>query len=208
MNRNLAKLKEVLKKLKNKDSGIWTPSKNEECIRILPPIEEDDLFYEEIERHKIGGKYYNCLRYDNQKCPVCNKLEIICDKANYADIVKALNPYTSYLMYIVPRNGDEEVRIFYCCPSLFKIITNYMLSNNIDVTDADNGHDLILVRINKNGIVDYSKSHFKSESTPIFENKDKIHQALEDRSVLKYFSSFSDYSKLEKIVDNYISHQE
>lgn len=173
-------------------------------LRILPPMEGQDLFFASTRTHQIGDRRYHCLRENTGNgwkgnCPACDayswyfeevkKNEQSLSKSEIEDLKsrgRKFKPNERYYYNVIVRGEegkpDSDPLIF----SLGKELHNKVLKRIIgdplvkrmglkDVTDVNNGRDLIVVCKVKSGsdgfkFPSYDESEFTDQS-PLSTNK-------------------------------------
>ena len=142
----------VLSKAKELESGLFfqlKAGKNE--MRILPPWNDDGMFYHESVIHygfMVEGKNraYPCLKFlGEKKCPACDLFARLSqgDKEDQK-IARNLRPTAKFFVNVVPK-GSENVKIFALKPKMLKQILGYMADDDWgDVTDPEEGHNIVI----------------------------------------------------------------
>jgi hypothetical protein len=218
---NLDRLRERFGKEKSGVSAnYWRPDWGNNTIRILPAVDEEDVFYVERHRHRIDDEWHYCLRFDidsetgrGKRCPVCEmrrKLFRTNDKA-MIEIAREIKPKKQYLMNIVDRKSDDPTQVFVYAPGvkLKDKIVSIMLDEDIDITDVEAGYDFIVKkeegpRTDAGQFPTYENSKAARKETPLHEDPKVVTKILDNRYDLHNLVHFEDEETLQTIVDNYI----
>lgn len=162
---------------KTKDTGqqrnYWTPKEGRNNIRILSPYSEAGVWYLEVPLHyKIGGKTIVCPNRLPKKgrCYVCEKVkEFRNDKSEELQkLANDLRPKMKVYYNIVDLDHPEAgVQVYGSGVSVFKDLLYYDLDEEWgNITDPDNGYDVILTREGK-GLSTQYQIKLKKNSSPI-----------------------------------------
>lgn len=176
-------------------------------LRILPPMEGQDLFFAATRTHQIGDRRYHCLRENTGNgwkgnCPGCDayswyfeevkKNEQSLSKSEIEDLKargRKFKPNERYYYNVIVRGEDDKPDSEPLIFSLGKELHNKVLKRIIgdplikkaglrDVTDVNNGRDLIVVCRVKAGsdggkFPSYEDSEF-ADPSPLSTNKKQV----------------------------------
>lgn len=162
---------------KVKDPGTqrsyWTPKEGRNNLRLLPPYSEAGVWYLEVPLHyKIGGKTIVCPNRlpKKSRCYVCEKVkEFRNDKsAELQELANNLRPKMKIYYNIIDLDHPEVgVQVYGSGVSVFKDLLYYDLDEEWgNITDPDNGYDVILTREGK-GLSTQYQIKLKKNSSPI-----------------------------------------
>lgn len=125
-------------------------------IRILPPKNEDKLFYAESKTHRVSngdGGFMNihCREFnEGQDCPLCNLYHhawapLNKEKEANTAFASSIKPKFKYYMNVLDRDTGK-VKIWTVGVQLWEAILQAMLDPDFgDVTDLEKGHDFKLM---------------------------------------------------------------
>lgn len=158
------------------NSGFWTPKQGRQIIRVLPEVGEMKFFYQEVGKHSMPPdrkKSVYCPKFTTAEeldCPVCELVDDLYrsgDKISKA-LAKGLRVKKMYWMSVIVRgkvdpNTHEQVEedsgpfIYTPGVKVFGEIMNYILDPEYgDVTDVEDGFDIILTRTGTGIETEYS----------------------------------------------------
>ena len=188
-------------------SRTWKMKEDgEQRVRILPPKNENDLMFLADGFHIISQSYYQDCK-DPGSCPVCKMLKRLWDssdevrKATYRTM-KRKKRFT-YQIILLNDDGsikDRTPKLYTVPKKIHDKILGYVIDNDEDITDVDEGRDFVIVR-KKGEFFDYSESYFVDETSAF--DMDEIEE-LNDLTSGKYYNyskSFSTLNKLNKQFD-------
>lgn len=220
---NLDKLRQAFDESKGGSSGNirwWRPNYGDNVVRVLPPIEEDSVFFEELARHRIDGEWFYCLKYKidsdtgrPMKCPICEartRLFRTGDK-DTIKIAKEIKAKKQFVMNIVDRGSDEAAAVYVYAGGIKiwnKMVTS-MLDDDIDITDVEDGYDFLVkkeegAKTEFGQFPSYDNSKAKRKSSPLDEDPKVIKDILANRNDLKAIATFDEVEVLQNAIDSYI----
>jgi hypothetical protein len=221
---NMQKLRERFNEDNSNNSGggfsWWKPNWGDNIIRVLPPVEDDDLFYVKSARHKIDQEWYYCLKYKVDengrpcKCPACDmrrKLFHGDNKSNHK-IAKELKAKEQYFMNIIDRGAEDPTKVFLYAPGvkLWNKIVTSMLDDDIDITDVENGYDFLVKKeegqkTDSGTFPSYDNSKARRKASPLSEDPATSKEILKNRYDLKKIATFDEVEKIQEAIDAYIT---
>ena len=222
---SLEKLKEAYNKRDSGGSGVrwWRPEWGDNVIRILPEIEQDDVFYFETATHYIDNERYYCLSFKTDeetgkkmKCPICEARRRLFRSGDedLAAIAKEFKPKLQYLMNIVEvkKQSDEtpQVKVWGAGVKIWKKIVKDMLDDDLLITDVEEGYDFKVIKdegakTEKGTFPNYDASKIARRASPLSEDEEEIEAILDQRYVLSDIPKFDSYESLETMIENYIN---
>ena len=127
----------------------WKPKEGKNIIRILPPWNDEGLFYFEAALHygfKDGAKTkaYPCLAMYEQECPICEFAKKLAkeDKQMAGGITSRKKFYAN----IIDRNSNN-VMIWGFSMKVLRTLLAYVQDPDWgDFTDPEEGHDIVVER--------------------------------------------------------------
>jgi hypothetical protein len=220
---NLEKLKQAFDASKGSGGGNinwWRPQWGDNLVRILPPIDEEDVFFHETARHRINGEWYYCLKHKkdpetgrSMSCPICEvrKRLFRSGEQDLIGVAKDIKPRKQYLMNIVDRKSDDDTQVFVYAAGvkIWNKMVSTMLDDDIDITDVEEGYDFLIKKEEgpktENGqFPTYDNSKAKRKSSPLHEDEEKAKEILKNRNELKDIPTFDEQEVLQSAVDSYI----
>jgi hypothetical protein len=220
---NLDKLRQVFSESKGAGSGNinwWSPNWGDNVIRVLPPINEDDVFFFETGRHRINGEWFYCPSYQTdpetgraKKCPICETRKRLYRSGDedLISIAKELKVRKQYMMNIIDRKADdpETVRVYRAGVKLWNKMVTTMLDDDIDITDVEEGYDFLVKkeegpRTENGTFPSYDNSKARRKPSPLHEDPKVVKEILSNRYELKDIPTFDDPETLQSAVDAYI----
>jgi len=209
---NLEKLKEMYEKHKTSgySSSFWYPSEEESIIRILPPIEEDGLFYKATGSHKFGDHFFWCPRLEARKrCAVCEETRKRYQSGTDLDkeIARAIKPKKKYLYNIINRKASDptKVEIYLTGPKIWEKLMSYYFDNEYgSLDDVDKGYDFKLIRKVIDDYANYSDSRPMKNPSPLSGDPKEIAEILSDIKDLDACVTLEDYDVMKKALDAFL----
>lgn len=142
---------------------FWKPDWGESCIRILPPYSELGIFWYDVAYHygiasdsQGQSRQVVCPAYGTDNpCPICEKIAELKATGDEEDAAKAdsmkLKP--RYYLQIIDRADEAAgVQIYMASPTVAnKILGFYSSKGWGDITDPENGYDLVLTKRRRAG---------------------------------------------------------
>jgi hypothetical protein len=218
-NSNLDKLRDAFKNSgSNGNVRWWRPDWGDNSIRILPPINSDDLFYLETATHYIDGVRYQCLTYEideetgkAKKCPICEARKKMF-RVGRKDIAKDIKGKLQYLMNIVERKGEDKnkVKVWGAGVKVWKKMVKDMLDDDLVIYDPVDGYDFIVskeegAKTEEGTYPSYDASKIARRSTPLSSDEKEIEEILENRNDFNEIVKFESEEVLQSAVDAYIN---
>jgi hypothetical protein len=156
------------------DKETFQPDDGETLIRLLPPWDKlSNKLFKKVGYHTIEGmNRLLCPReIDNQPCPICEVVFKLYKSKNEQDIVKAKDwrAVRRFFWNIIVRNDEGSgVQKFGCGIKLAQRINDIIFKElGKDITDPDNGHDIMLVKQKIGDFPDYSRSYPIHKPSPL-----------------------------------------
>jgi len=219
-NSDLERLREAFNNSGGGSIRWWKPNWGDNLIRILPAIENGELFYLESARHRIDGVWYPCLRYKIDEetgkpcnCPACEsrKRFFRTNDKTLVQVAKDLKGKLQYLMNIVERKGDDPkaVRVWGAGVKIWKRMVKSMLDNDLDITDVVDGYDFNVCKeegpkTEKGTFPSYDTSEIKRKSTPLADEAKEINEILDNRVALDEITKFGTEEEMQAAIDAYV----
>lgn len=210
----------------NKGSGtFWIPQDGENQIRFLPPLKplNEVLPYFHHKVHWIDGAPYECLdqsfvdkngvMHNTETCPACKmskKLYKISEKdSEERDLAYNLLAKDRYIFRIIDRSSEDQTRpVFYeVGPTIFKKFYSIVKSGKYgNIVHPLEGRDFVIVKQGTGRRTNYDSSLPDADKSPIFNNKEKIKEALSNAVNMKYneLIQFPSYEELDTAVKLYL----
>jgi len=146
----------VRAKLDELSGDFWTPKEGKNIVRILPPWNDSGVFHFEYTIHygfTVGGRKraFPCLTANgtHKRCPVC-ELIVKLEGGDEEDrkLANRLGPRTKCYVNIVDRKAEvRRVKIWGFSRKQLTTILGYINDPDWgDVTDPEEGHDIVVVR--------------------------------------------------------------
>lgn len=220
---NLDRLKQAFDASKGSGGGNynwWRPDWGDNLVRVLPPIDSDDVFFHETARHRINGEWFYCLKYDidsetgrGKSCPICEARTRLfrSGDADLIKIAKELKARKQYLMNIVNRKGDDAtlVNVYAGGVKIWNKMVTTMLDDEIDITDVEEGYDFLIKKeegpkTEFGQFPSYDNSKARRKASPLDEDTKTVKTILENRNELAEIPTFDDEAVLQASVDSYI----
>jgi hypothetical protein len=134
----------------------WKPQNGKNTIRILPSIEDGKPFYQEFYMHysinESKDRVICIYRTFGHKCPICEKCHIMWkseDTLEKSD-AKAMFPRHRIRVNILDTSSEEAInkgpQIYEFGETIFKDIMNHVLDVQEDISDLDNGKEIVLTK--------------------------------------------------------------
>lgn len=219
---NLERLRQIYELSKNSSSqnvNWWSPSWGDNIIRVLPPIDENDVFFFEIAKHRVNNEWYYCLKYKKDPetgktspCPVCEyrtKLFRSGDK-DLIKIAKDIKPKKQFLMNIIDRKSEEPtVYVYSAGIKIWNKMVSTMLDDDIDITDIEEGYDFLIkkeegAKTELGQFPNYDNSKAKRKPSPLHEDPSVVKSILNSRYDLKSIPIYESYDELKSIVEDFV----
>jgi hypothetical protein len=189
--------------------GIKSATKQ---IRVLPTADGSTPFVE-IHAHKVQvdgeWKTFPCLKHEKgEACPFCEAREALLATGKDSDkeLAKKYNARKMYVVKVIDRENEEEGVKFwrfnhdYRKEGIYDKIIGVLNAIKKDVTNADNGRDLLLtINRNQNGIPVVSAVASLDPSV-LSEDQDQKAEWLEDARTWEDVYSVRSYDYLKIIV--------
>lgn len=209
---NLEKLKEMYAKHKTSGYGnqFWYPSEEESIIRILPPIDEDGLFYKATGSHKFGDNFFWCPRLEaSKRCPMCEETRKRYNSGTDLDkeIARAIKPKKKYLYNINNRKAKDpaKVEVYLTGPKIWEKLMSYFFDDEYgSLDDIEKGYDFKLIRKVIDDYANYSDSRPMKNPSPLSDDPKEVAEILSDLKDLDSFVTLEDYDVLKKALDSFL----
>lgn len=220
---NLDRLKQAFDASKGSGGGNynwWRPDWGDNLVRVLPPIDSDNVFFHETARHRINGEWFYCLKYDidsetgrGKSCPICDARTRLfrSGDADLIKIAKEIKAKKQYLMNIVNRKGDDSslVSVYAGGVKIWNKMVTTMLDDEIDITDVEEGFDFLVKKeegpkTEQGTFPNYDNSKARRKATPLNEDPKVIKSILDNRNELTEIPRFDESAILQSAVDSYI----
>jgi hypothetical protein len=215
---NLEKLKAMFEK--NGGSGgdmkWWKPKDNGEYqIRLLPPVEDDGLFYKATAQYNLGGKYLFAPYVEGKPDPIYDYYRALWKEGTPKAIetAKEIKPRKQYLFNIVVREekgkkteNPTKVYIYTVGQKLYEKIMHYFWDEDYgDLTDVEEGFDFKVRKEEGDlGFPNYDNSAPRNKSTPLFEEQDMIDEVLAHLYNLEEEVVYPTAEELRAELENYL----
>lgn len=157
---------------KNFQSNFWVPKEGKNNIRILPPWSEEGIWYREVPYHYgVGGKSVVCpKRLLGKPCYICDKVAEFRKSSDKGlnEVANDLRPKMRIYYNVVDLDDTAKgVQVFGSGVQVFKDLLYYDLDDEWgNITDVDEGYDIILTREGKGRNSKYQVKA-KKNSSPI-----------------------------------------
>lgn len=167
-----------------KGGDYFSPTDPKTQIRILPPWNNlQTIPFKKTGYHEILGERYNCPKeIKNEPCPICNKSRSLYKSKREEDVALAreLRAIQRFFFNIIVRGQEEKgVQKFGCGKKITEKIMSIMLNElQRDITDPQDGNDIMIVKTMQGDYPDYSSSYAIHQSSPL--NNMKWLQQLHD----------------------------
>lgn len=210
---NLAKLKEMYDKQKSgggKFAQSWKPKEEESIIRILPPAEEDGVFYKSTGDHSFGGHWVWCPRLENGgKCPMCEETRRRYNSGTELDvtIARKIKPRKKYMYNIIDRRGDDptEVHMYMSGVKVFEKLLSYYFDEEYGaLDDIDKGYDYKLIKKKQGDYWNYDDSRPLKTASALSEDASESAEILSGLKDLDTFVTLKSYEELKELVDGFL----
>ena len=168
-------------------SGYMTLEEGRNIIRILPEVKEMEYFFQTVGRHYMPNKKnFYCSHFTSEgelECPICelvNELYRAGDKASKA-LAGQIRVRKQYWMNVIDRSNEARgPLIFTPGVTIFNSIVAMVSDPDWgDITDVDEGVDLIITRTGKKLDTSYEVMGKRSPS-PLSRDPDQVASWLED----------------------------
>lgn len=218
-------------------SPYWSAPSDKEGtfkIRLLPLLKtfNETIFYLHTKTHWINRRPYQCLNqvltdkdgntHEAEDCPICKKVRQLYDIAGTdknseefktAGLIRARDTYISRIVVrgLKDEKGNEiEVKPqFYSYgKTIFEMLLNFIKSGEFgNFLSVAEGRDFNLVKTGTNRNVKYTGSYLSGSSTPVFSDKTKLKDLLENLKSMDYkqLIEFSTYDEMKLAVDSFLN---
>lgn len=145
------RLKKLLDKVQTMDlgrGGFWNPPQGVTTIRILPPVDTMDFFFQEVGNHYKQKVYCPRITTDGeQECPICELNEALF-QAGERDAASDFWATTRFWMNVVVRGQEAAgVQIYTPGKGVFSSLVSFINDPDYgDIADEDNGFDIRIER--------------------------------------------------------------
>lgn len=210
---------EMIKKMEQEQqNSFWRPKKDKSVLRILPPVIKngEKLFYHAHKVHWINKRPYECLNQtlvdkDGHEhvacdCPICkfvNKLYKAGDDESKS-LASKISAKTKYVVRVIVRDENDNQPVFYEMGNkIHQLITGAAMGGEFgSIISPVNGRDFNLVKKGEGTNTDYSGSYISPNVSKIFNEDEKILEALKKAQSMPYnqLISFQDADTLRKVI--------
>lgn len=211
---NVDKLRKHQQEKAARSQVFYRPKDAEQRVRLVPPQNEDTLFFYESGYHKLGDTYFNCPAYANHECPICKKVRVLYngtqeEKALAGDIRVRKQFYYNVIVrddeFVKDGEGkatnEPNIKIMQVGIKLHNLVTNAILDNEIgDITDVDKGFDVIIRRKMVDAFPNYDDSVVSRKASPLFDNEEHVQYCL---THFKNAADFIKYPSPEDLAKNF-----
>jgi hypothetical protein len=148
INEILKRKKELEEKKQRAEEPLFLRlEEGDNVLRFLPL---GDLFYKEVYRHRVKGKFYVCPKtFDvNNECPICEVVHTLREEGNVSEAneLSAFGRFYSVVVKKVP-NG-EQIGIISYGNSIWSMLASLAVDSEWgDFTDQKNGYAINIKRI-------------------------------------------------------------
>jgi hypothetical protein len=184
-------------------------------IRILPTSDGSSPFVAmEGHSYKVGKdwKVFPCLKHEEEKpCPFCEVREELLKEAKSGkeeskELAKKYSHRKYYIVKVIDRNKEEEGVKFWRFPhsykgdGIFDKIMDIIINRQIDITDPEEGVDLIIsVGRDAKGYAIIT-SILDAKPSPLNEDKDLAEEWLSDNRTWRDVYAVKPYDFLEIVI--------
>lgn len=140
----------------DKGGLFWTPKAGKSQIRVLPPWNEEGIFYLETAIHygfksEEEFRAYPCLKHLKEPfCPACQLVARFKDDkdSDVKKLMQQMKPKGKWFMNIIDRKAESpDVRIFGAGFKVASAIIGYFTDEDYgDITDPEEGRDVVIER--------------------------------------------------------------
>jgi hypothetical protein len=176
MGLNLDELRKDFDNMSHRQSGTFIPPDGDSIIRILPSWDPlfPNRFYKKVGKHNIFGEKYFCPKdTTEQPCPLCEQRYRLYKSAKFrpedATLAKELKSIQRFYWNVIVRGQEQKgVQKFECGSKLADKIMNIILNElKRDITDPEQGHDLVVNRRMNGEYPDYTNSYIIIQPSPL-----------------------------------------
>jgi hypothetical protein len=172
------KLAETQERMKSGGGGgdfkFWSPKDGRNVVRILPPKPGTEDFYVESRVHYNVGpnkKMVTCGKVARGTCAVCDFVDALFKSGDKEDekLAKRMKATSRYYFNVVDRTVGEkdegygDILVFGAGATIFTDILGIIVDPDFgDITDPDNGRDVIITKSGKQLDTEY-----KTQARPV-----------------------------------------
>lgn len=226
---DLEKLREAHANLSKQGSGGGNEGKyvitkeGNNFVRILPPKNEEDMFYTETRIHRVtdadgNKKNYHCRDVFDEECPICKAYFALYKKHNalfdskeeakkgdspFKEAAKSIRASKKFYMNVMDRDDENKVKVLSVGVKIMNKILDDILGDFGDITHLKDGRDF---KINKDSVgkqwPSYEKSGTRPQPTPAGSDQE-IAAAMDSLHDLKELVRLESYEDGEKIAEVY-----
>ena len=185
-----------------KEPGIYR-------MRMLPPLQGENLFYYKRKIHWLQGNSVNCINQDlmdkkgefhqAEPCKACDISKRLFktseEKTPERELAYEIRAQIRYMYRIIVRGEKERIPLFFeSGKTIFDIF--YSVLTNPDwgnILSPLNGRDFNLIKTGKGVRSKYDQSSPVPNQTPIYEDKELIKTLLIDDAPKLIYSSYIDF---------------
>ena len=216
---NLKKLKEMYEKSKpgsrNFSTSFWYPPDEENIIRILPPVEDKEVFYKETGSHRFGDYFFWCPRLtEGKKCPICEERRRRYESGTELDreIATKLKGKKKYIYNIVDRKGEDPTKViqYITGPKVWEKILSYYFDEEYGaLDDVEKGYDFKLIKkmvsSPEGEFANYDDSRPMKNPSRLAETDEEIAEILSNLVDLDTIINLKDYDIMKAALEDYLA---
>lgn len=214
-----------LNKTGNDNEGKYImPKEGINLVRILPPKDDNDLFFAETKIHRVvedGNKRnFHCRRVHNEDCPLCdayfqlwkmheNSYDTIEESKKkdsmtpFKKAARSIKPSKRFYMNAIHRDDGNKVKVLSVGIKVMDKILADMTGDFGDITHLENGNDFKVTKETKPGQdwPVYDKSGTRPVSTPAGTKQEiaALSEQMHDIKSLVKLETLEDATKLANI---------
>lgn len=159
------KLADTQEKMKGNGGGgdysFWSPKDGRNVIRILPPTPgTEDFYVESLVHYNVGPnkKMVTCGKMARGTCAVCSYVDALFKSGDKQDeaLAKRMKAKSRYYFNVIDRTVEDtaeefgNVLVYGSGPTVFTDILGIIVDPDYgDITNADEGYDLIITKSGK-----------------------------------------------------------
>lgn len=214
---NTDKLKERLKRLKEKSGGLahlWkTPASGKAVIRLVPyPHTEDHSPFLEYHYHYgILNRPIVCPKKTHgEECPLCDMVDELWkgDKEDQKLAKQYMAKMRIHIPVLVRGEEDQGVRFYSCGTQVYEKLLEHMIDPDYgDITDIKEGHDVTLTLTPASGENRFPSTSvvLKPKKTPLAASKAEAERVVASTPNFGDLVTTDTYKEIEEIRDKLIS---
>lgn len=193
-------------------SNFWKPKDGENIIRILPPDDDEDVFYKETGAHSVRGQFFLwCPRLESgKKCPFCEETRRRYNAGTDLDVEigRKIKSRKLYLYNIVDRKDEEDpnkVHVYMSGKKVWEKILSYYFDEDYGaLDDVDSGYDFKLIKKTQGEFPNYDDSRPLPKPSPLSDDKEEVASILSSKEDLSSFVEVKSYDELKSQLEDYL----